>query len=56
MVEAQPSQQVTTAEFSAKYRSKSEVYNFLNINVAAYLPPKETCTIYYLRAIITGAK
>ena len=47
---------ITTAEFSAKYRSKTEVYYFLNINVGAYLPPKEACTIYYLRAIITGLK
>ena len=47
---------ITTAEFSSKYRSKAEVYYFLSVNVGAYLPPREACTIYYLRAIITGAK
>ena len=47
---------ITTAEFSSKYRSKAEVYYFLNVNVGAYLPSREACTIYYLRAIITGAK
>ena len=47
---------ITTAEFSSKFRSKAEVYYFLNVNVGAYLPSKDACTIYFLRSIITGAK
>ena len=29
---------ITAKEFAAKYRSKREVYNFLSVQVGAYLP------------------
>ena len=49
-------QAVTVAAFSAKYRSKREVYCFLTVDVHAYLPALHTLTIYFLKDIITGAK
>ena len=42
--------------FSAKFRSKREVWNFLTIDVGAYLPPYENVTIYHMRDLVTGKK
>ena len=56
MVEAQPNQQITTAEFSAKFRSKYEVYQFMTIDAKAYLPAPENVTIYFLKDLIRGVK
>ena len=56
MVKAQPDQQITTAEFSAKFRSKYEVYQFMTIDVKAYLPAPENVTIYFLKDLIRGTK
>ncbi len=47
---------ITTSEFSAKFRSKTEVYAFLSIDVGAYLPPKEAVTIYHLKHLVNGKK
>jgi hypothetical protein len=47
---------VTTTEFSTKFRSKNEVYSFMVNDVAAYLPPKECVTIYYLKDLVSGNK
>ena len=46
MQASQPNKtRITAAEFAAKFRSKTEVYAFLSIDVAAYLPPHECVTI-----------
>ena len=45
---------VTTAEFAAKFRSKLEVYNFMSIDVGAYMPAPESVTIYFLRQLARG--
>jgi hypothetical protein len=47
---------MTTSEFSAKFRSKNEVFAFLSIDVEAYLPSKESVTIYFLKDIVNGNK
>ena len=47
---------VTTAEFSAKAKSKAEIYRLLTVDVGAYLPEYATCTIYFLRQIVRGHK
>ena len=57
---------MTTATFAAKFRSKRgkssllltslEVFTFLTVDVKAYLPPMNTLTIYFLKALITGEK
>ena len=47
---------VTTNEFSAKFRSKNEVYTFLAVDVDAYLPPTECVTIYFLKDLVSGKK
>ena len=56
MVEGQPNQTITTAEFSAKFRSKYEVYQFMTIDAKAYLPAPENVTIYFLKDLIRGVK
>ena len=56
MVEARSNEQITTAEFSAKFRSKYEVYQFMTIDAKAYLPAPECLTIYFLKDLIRGAK
>ena len=47
---------VTVAAFSAKFRSKREVYGFLAVDCKASLPPQHTITAYFLRDLISGAK
>ena len=47
---------ITTNEFSAKFRSKSEVYALLSIDVGAYLAPPECVTIYFLKDLVSGKK
>ena len=42
--------------FSAKFRSKREIWNFLVIDVGAYLPPYENVTIYHMKDLVTGTK
>ena len=57
MQASQPNKvRVTAAEFAAKFRSKTEVYAFLSIDVAAYLPPHECVTIYFLKELVEGKK
>ena len=47
---------VTVATFAAKFRSKREIYQFLTLDVRAYLPPVHTVTVYYLKDIVSGSK
>ena len=47
---------ISTAAFSAKFRSKSEVYQFLTIDVGAVLPQKECVTTYFLKDLVMGRK
>ena len=49
-------ERITTKEFSAKFRTKTEVYTFVTIDVAAYMPSHECCTIYWLKDIVNGNK
>lgn len=47
---------IATASFSAKYKSKREIWNFLTVKVAAYLPPYENITIYHMKDLVSGQK
>ena len=47
---------VLTSEFETKFRNKLEVYRFLDVDVDAYLPPKDCSTIYFLKDIIRGKR
>ena len=47
---------VSAKEFSAKYKSKREIYNFLASDVGVYLPPYANVTIYYLKDLMAGKK
>ena len=47
---------ITATSFAAKYKSKREVYNFLTVQVHAFLPPYHTLTIYFLKDLVSGKK
>jgi hypothetical protein len=47
---------VNVKEFSAKYKSKKEIYGFLSGPCKAYLVGYDGVSIYYLRDIILGKK
>ena len=59
----QPAQQqqpagvnITAATFASKFKSKREIWNFLSVDVGAYLPTYEHVTIYFLKELISGVK
>ena len=54
--QAQPMPTITAATFGAKYRSKREIYQFLTVDVRAYLPDCDNVTIYFLKDIVRGKK
>ena len=47
---------VNAASFGAKYSSKREVYRFLVSEVAIYLPPYESVTVFHMRDIVGGKR
>ena len=47
---------LTIKEFAAKFRSKNEVYQFLTVDVKAYMPPKEVTTMWFMKDICTGKR
>ena len=47
---------ITAAAFGAKFRSKREIYQFLTMDVKAYLPDCDNVTIYFLKDMMTGKK
>ena len=47
---------VNSKEFSAKYKSKREIYNFLATDVGVFLPPYDNTTIYFLKELMNGKK
>ena len=47
---------ISSKEFSAKYRSKREIYNFLATDVGVYLPHYDNVTIYFLKDLMAGEK
>ena len=49
-------QQVTSAAFSAKFRSKREIYSFLTLDAKAYLCNCDNLTIYFLKDLVTGKR
>ena len=49
-------QYVNVNAFSAKYRSKREIYSFLTVDGEVYMPPFENVTVYFCKAIVEGTK
>ena len=47
---------ITEQEFSAKFKSKREIYSFLTVQCRAYLPKQEHVTMYFLRDLFSGEK
>ena len=50
----QPS--VTIQSFGAKFQTKSAIYQFLTVEVGAYLPAKSCVTVYFLRDLCQGKR
>ena len=49
-------QVVTVAAFASKFRSKTEIYSFLTLDAACYLPASHTLTVYFLKDLVSGKK
>ena len=47
---------MTTKDFAAKFKTKNEIYQFLAVDVKAYMPPRDVVTIYFLRDIVFKKK
>ena len=47
---------ISAKEFSAKYKSKRECFDFLTVKAKAYLSAHETVTIYWLKDLINSKK
>ena len=47
---------VNVNAFSAKYRSKREIYSFLTVDGEVYMPPFENVTVYFCKDIVEGTK
>ena len=45
-IQANQVQQITAAQFAAKYKSKKEIFTLLTVQAKAYLPKAEHVTIY----------
>jgi hypothetical protein len=41
---------------AGKFRSKNDIYYLLTVDAGAYLPDKDTLTIYFLKELVSGAK
>ena len=53
---ASSSQQLAAASFAAKFASKKELFNFLSVEVGAYLCSHEVLTVYFLTDLVSGKK
>ena len=47
-------QKIPAASVAAKMSSKKELFNFLSVEVGAYLCSHETVTIYFLKQLVSG--
>jgi len=56
MMLASQAQHLPAASFAAKFASKKELFNFLSVEVGAYLCSHEVLTIYYLKDLVSGKK
>ena len=45
---------VNVNAFSAKFKSKREIFSFLTIDAGAYLPSHEVLTIYFLKDLVNN--
>ena len=53
---ASPAQNIAAASFAAKFASKKELFNFLSVEVGAYLCDHEVLTVYFLKDLVAGKK
>ena len=47
---------VNVNEIKSKLNSKRDIYFFYCFEMAAYLPPHKTITIYFLKQLMDGTK
>ena len=56
MMQGPQMQKFPAASFAAKFASKKELFNFLSVEVGAYLCSHEVLTIYFLKDLVSGKK
>ena len=56
MIDSNQAQSVLAQQFSAKYSSKKEVFNFLTRKVKCFLPHYDCIHILFMRDIVQGKK
>ena len=49
-------QRMAVNQFAAKFSSKKDLFNFLSVEVGAYLCDHEVLTIYFLKQLVSGKK
>ena len=47
---------VNVKDLAAKMSDKREVYNFVTLDLKAYVPPYDNVTIYFLKDLMSGRK
>lgn len=47
---------ITSKEFSSKFKSKYEIYQFVTMDVNAYMPHPSGVTIYFLKDIVEAKR
>ena len=47
---------ITIQQFGSKFQTKTSIYQFVTIDLGAYLPPKTCVTMYFLRDLILKKK
>ncbi len=47
---------ITAKQFSSKFKSKYEIYQFVTMDVNAYMPHSSGVTIYFLKDIVEARR
>ena len=47
---------ITSSQFSAKFKSKREIFVLLTVEAGAYLPGYHNVTIYFMKDIVSGKR
>ena len=55
-IDQRPNERVLASSFASKFASKREVFNFLSVEMHAYLCAHDQVTIYFLRDLMAGKK
>ena len=56
MIMSQGTTKIPAASIAARFASKKELFNFLSVEVGAYLCSHEVLTIYFLKQLVSGER